>query len=139
MSRPAFAGLIAPDALAARLGDENLVVIDIRTAADGGREAFEAGHIPGAVNLPTTTCIRDGGALHDAAEVRSILWAHGIDPDGEVVLYCGTGVASAHSALALATAGIDAAVYAGSWSQWARDRRRPVAVGPTPGDAFRGW
>ncbi|MGN6098177.1 MAG: sulfurtransferase, partial [Bosea sp. (in: a-proteobacteria)] len=50
MSRPAFAGLIAPDALAARLGDENLVVIDIRTAADGGREAFEAGHIPGAVH-----------------------------------------------------------------------------------------
>ncbi len=119
------------------------VLIDVRAPAHYRGTAAgadpAAGHIPGAVNLPTTTFIRDGGALHDAAEVRSILWAHGIDPDGEVVLYCGTGVASAHSALALATAGIDAAVYAGSWSQWARDRRRPVAVGPTPGDAFRGW
>ena len=39
----------------------------------------------------------------------------------------------------LALAGIDARVYPGSWSQWSRTYGRPVAVGPTPGDAFRGW
>ena len=38
-----------------------------------------------------------------------------------------------------AKAGVDARVYPGSWSQWSRTRGRPVAVGPTPGDAFRGW
>lgn len=50
MSRAEFAGLITPEALAARLGDKNLVVIDIRTAADGAQAAFEAGHVPGAIH-----------------------------------------------------------------------------------------
>ena len=50
MSRAEFSGLISPEALASRLGDARLVVIDIRTAADGGKAAFEAGHIPGAVH-----------------------------------------------------------------------------------------
>lgn len=40
MSRAEFVGLITPEALAARLGDENLVIIDIRTAADGAKVAF---------------------------------------------------------------------------------------------------
>lgn len=50
MSQSGFSGLITPEALAARLGDPKLVVIDIRSAADGGRDAFEAGHVPGAVH-----------------------------------------------------------------------------------------
>lgn len=119
------------------------VVIDVRSAAHyrglttGADPA--SGHIPGAINLPTSTYIREDGTLEPPEVIREILRSSGVDAHAPIVLYCGTGVASAHSALALATAGITASVYAGSWSQWARDRRRAVAVGPTPAGAYQGW
>ncbi|PZR92872.1 MAG: sulfurtransferase [Stutzerimonas stutzeri] len=43
-------GLVSPEALAGALGSPDLVIIDIRAATEGGRQAFEAGHIPGAVH-----------------------------------------------------------------------------------------
>ena len=56
--------------LAAHLGDENLVVADIRWQhgqPDFGREAFEAGRIPGAVRLDLDTDLSD---LSDASRGR---------------------------------------------------------------------
>jgi thiosulfate/3-mercaptopyruvate sulfurtransferase len=39
-------------------------------------------------------------------------------------------VTAAHEVAALAEAGIDAALWPGSWSQWSNDPDRPVATGP---------
>ena len=56
-------------------------------------------------------------------------WAPGT---GEVGVYCGSGVSGAHEVLALAVAGIAAALYVGSWCEWSSDASRPVATGPDP-------
>ncbi len=44
-----MAALLSRDALKSRLGEAGLLLIDLRLAADGGREAYLAGHVPGAI------------------------------------------------------------------------------------------
>jgi thiosulfate/3-mercaptopyruvate sulfurtransferase len=91
-----------------------------------------AGHIPGAVSVPTTATLRPDGTVLAPAELRAHFAALGVDDGRPVGAYCGSGVNAAHLIAALAVAGIPARLYAGSWSQWSADPARPLAVGPRP-------
>jgi thiosulfate/3-mercaptopyruvate sulfurtransferase len=85
-----------------------------------------AGHIPGAVNVPTTTNLSADGTFRSPAEIRALYAAAGVTGQEEVAAYCGSGVTATHDVLALEVAGIAAALYPGSWSEWITDPRRPV-------------
>lgn len=95
-----------------------------------------SGHIPGAVNIPTSSHIDPDGFLRTPAEIMATLTGHGIRAGADVVVYCGSGIPSMHTALALDTVGIAARVYAGSWSQWSRSPGRPVATGASPAETI---
>ncbi|MGW5198546.1 sulfurtransferase [Streptomyces spiralis] len=90
------------------------------------------GHIPGAVSAPTTENVGPDGRFLPAAELQARFKALGAADGKDVGVYCGSGVSAAHEALALAVAGVPAALYVGSWSEWSADPSRPVAVGPDP-------
>ncbi|MFI5757795.1 sulfurtransferase [Streptomyces sp. NPDC051569] len=89
------------------------------------------GHIPGAVSAPTTENMAENGAFLPAPALAARFGALGATGT-EVGVYCGSGVSGAHEVLALEIAGIPAALYAGSWSEWSADENRPVAKGPDP-------
>ena len=95
-----------------------------------------AGHVPGAVNVPTARNLEGHGpragrfrSPSELAEVYSAVT--GSSP--EVAVYCGSGVTATHDVLALELLGIRAALYPGSWSEWVSDPERPVATGEAPG------
>ncbi len=92
-----------------------------------------AGHIPGAVSAPTTGTLDADGAFLPADALRARFAALGIRPGDVVGVYCGSGVTAAHEIAALAIAGIDAALYPGSWSAWANRPERAVVTGAQPG------
>ncbi|MDR1078346.1 MAG: DUF1684 domain-containing protein [Propionibacteriaceae bacterium] len=95
-----------------------------------------AGHIPGALSAPTGDNLDPSGRFRPADQLRARFAALGIEPDTDVAVYCGSGVTAAHEILALRLAGFKAALYAGSWSQWAASDR-PAAQGREPAQSGR--
>jgi thiosulfate/3-mercaptopyruvate sulfurtransferase len=109
------------------------VLIDVR-APERYRGEIEpidrvGGHVPGAVNRPVTAFWDARGRLPDAATLDALL---DLPANHEVAVYCGSGVSAAQVVLALASLGIEAALYPASWSGWSSDPARPVAVGSRP-------
>ena len=89
-----------------------------------------AGHIPGARSTPTAENVRSDGRFRSRAELRRRFGDAGVAEGVPVVTYCGSGVTAAHTVVALALAGYEAALYPGSWSQWSNLPGRDVETGP---------
>ncbi|WP_395364313.1 sulfurtransferase [Streptomyces sp. YH02] len=131
---PGALGLLDADGAAAlaRAG----LLLDARAAERyrGDVEPIDrvGGHIPGAVSAPTTENVDAEGRFLGADALRDRFISLGAAEGTPVAVYCGSGVSGAHEVLALEIAGIPAALYAGSWSEWSADPARPVATGPDP-------
>ncbi len=85
-----------------------------------------AGHVPGAVNVPTNENLGPDGRFKHADELRRTYAAVGAVAGADVAAYCGSGVTACHDILAMAVARVPAALWAGSWSDWVSDRTRPI-------------
>jgi len=88
-----------------------------------------AGRIPGAKNRFNNDNISADGTFKRPellrTEFESVL--AGRNP-GDVINYCGSGVAACHNALAMEIAGLTGSrVYIGSWSEWSADPTRPIS------------
>ena len=114
---------------------KNLFLVDARAAARyrGEQEPIDpvAGRIPGAKNRFNLDNLSAHGTFKSPEELKkdfqSVL--QGRAP-ADVIHYCGSGVAACHNLLAMEVAGLKGGkLYAGSWSEWTRDPKRPQERG----------
>ncbi|HUA24221.1 MAG TPA: sulfurtransferase [Steroidobacteraceae bacterium] len=112
----------------------DVVLVDARSADRfaGRNETIDpvAGHIPGARNHPFTDNVDSAGRFLPRGTLRERFanTLEGVPPDGAICM-CGSGVTACHNLLAMEVAGLQGArLYAGSWSEWIRDPKHPVAV-----------
>jgi thiosulfate/3-mercaptopyruvate sulfurtransferase len=111
------------------------VLVDARSAERfaGRNETIDAvaGHIPGARNHPFTDNLDSAGRFLDRGTLRERFakTLAGVPPD-EAIFMCGSGVTACHDLLAMEVAGLKGArLYAGSWSEWITDPKRPIEAG----------
>jgi len=111
---------------------ERMLLVDARAPARfrGEQEPIDpvAGHIPGARNRFNSDNLTPQGTFKDKEALKSeFLEILGDRNPSEVVHYCGSGVAACHNLLAMDIAGLHGGrLYAGSWSEWSADPKRPV-------------
>ena len=113
--------------------DDGRVLLDSRPPERYRGEADftdpAAGHIPGALNVPSTSVLSDQGAWLSGSELTRLFRESKVGAGSDVAVYCGSGVTAAITIAGLATIGVDAALFPGSWSEWSSDPARPVATG----------
>lgn len=125
---------VGTDEVADALAIGSACLIDARAAERfrGDVEPLDraAGHIPGARNRPFSANMSEG-RFRSPDELKAEFDAITGDRDAsQVMLSCGSGVTACHNLLAMEHAGLPGArIYAGSWSAWVSDPRRPVATG----------
>lgn len=109
------------------------VLVDARAPARfrGETEPVDpvAGHVPGAVNVPSGDNLDETGCFRSTEELQEVYAGVGAKDGVDVAAYCGSGVTACHDLLALEVAGVRAALYPGSWSEWVADPSRPVERG----------
>jgi thiosulfate/3-mercaptopyruvate sulfurtransferase len=114
------------DELLARLEDETLTILDVRTDDEyTGRRGYPCdprqGRIPGARHVKVEELYLGPGRPRPAGEIRRL-----VGDAKDVVAYCHSGSRSALATLALRSAGLDARNYAGSFHEWSRHPELPV-------------
>ncbi|MFI3188654.1 3-mercaptopyruvate sulfurtransferase [Crenothrix sp. D3] len=117
-----------------QLARKVITLIDARTPERyrGEQEPIDpvAGHIPYALNRAFQRNLDAQGLFLAPDQLRAQFQQLIGDVKPEhVVHYCGSGVTACHNVLAMEHAGLlGSKLYAGSWSEWIRNKNRAVAT-----------
>jgi thiosulfate/3-mercaptopyruvate sulfurtransferase len=123
---------VTVDKVAKSIGDPGVLFVDARSPErfEGQPDPLDdvSGHIPGARNRFYKSNVAEDGTMRPADAIRAdfmrILDDHSAD---QVVMYCGSGITACQNLLAMEHAGLHGAkLFAGSWSEWESDPKRPV-------------
>jgi 3-mercaptopyruvate sulfurtransferase SseA len=96
------------------------------------RTAARNGHIPGAVNVPTTALLDPQGTARLRADLAGFLREAGIDGTRPIITHCHSHHRSGLSYLAGRLLGWPIRAYAGSWGEWGNHPTTPITEGPLP-------
>lgn len=131
-ARPREALVRDQSQMRAHVANRDAAILDARAQGrfDGTspepRKDLPSGHMPGSVCIPASVLQAQDGTMKPADLLQDILGPY---QDGPVITTCGSGVSAAVIALALARIGNPAAaVYDGSWSEWAAHSENPIAT-----------
>jgi thiosulfate/3-mercaptopyruvate sulfurtransferase len=120
----------------AAMDDPNTIILDTRSKAevvgeDIKKGAFRAGHIPGSVWIEYKLALDEGTKFRCCDELRPVFAEAGITPDKNIIVYCQSGVRSAHTTYVLTEIlGFENVKnYDGSWIEWSYNEDLPVATG----------
>ena len=87
-----------------------------------------AGHIPGAVSVPSVDLYNEDATLKSEDELRSLFADAGLSEGDEIIVYCTGGVRAANVAEVLTALGYqNVSVYTAGFSEWAGDEANEVA------------
>lgn len=85
------------------------------------------GHIPGSCSRPWEQNLDDSGRFLASEVLHEELSQIGLDEEADLIACCGSGVTGCHNLLAARLAGFGPGrLYAGSWSEWSLDPKRPI-------------
>ncbi len=124
--RPDPDRLVAAEWILARLGHDNLALVDARpddeyTGADGGLNGeVNPGHIPGARQLYWEELIesREQPRFRSFEELAALYARAGVGPGDTVVTYCMVGLRASVVYMIARMLGHEVRFYDGSWRDW---------------------
>jgi thiosulfate/3-mercaptopyruvate sulfurtransferase len=94
----------------------------------GARQPMRAGHIPGAVNITSSTNLNPADWTYlPVPSLRQKAIEAGLEPSQRIITYCGVGISASLGLFSLYLAGFrNLGLYDASWEEWGTDPALPI-------------